>query len=790
MKKDTRAREYDDEIDVKEYLFYFMAHWKVFAISFFVCLLLSIWYLLRTMPMYQVTATIMVRDEKRGGDFLTELSVFDGINAMNNSNTDNEVEVLRSRTLIKDVIYANQLYKVYEGKRFLKSDDLFRKSPILLNDSLFDIKELKYSYQIEVDVVSEDKFHVTLSCLDEEIFDSTYTSCPMVVPTSYGPLELVCADYDRMMEYGDFKISVVPPAALARSYLKDMKIMTASKNSSIVNLKFNTTNIERGILFLNSLISEYNMSAIEEKNEVAAKTAEFINERVSMLAEDLGATEKDLEKYKKKEGLTDLASNAQMFVKQGAEYEQKHVENETQLNLVLSLKDYLSKEENKGTVIPSNVGLSDVGLVNQITQYNNLLMERNRLMRSTSESNPVVLMQTSQIEGLYDNIRLLVMNAENELKITQSDLKKQYNKYRGLIYNIPTQERLSVEIERQRQIQQQLFLMLLQKREENALAMAATVNKAKVVEECLAEPKPIAPRKSLVLLVGVVLSFIIASIYVLLKKYFNVKISSSADLEREALTQLPVLSDLPYFDKNKDEYTINAQKLEIFRHLRTNAQFMLRGDGNKVILFTSIVPNEGKTFISANMAISFASLGKKVVVVGADIRNPELTSFFGESKTKGLSTYLSSSDMKIDSLIRTTQYDNLDFISAGPVPPNSTELLSLPRWDDLIDELKKRYDYVLIDSAPVAVVSDTLVLGRVADLTVLVFRANSSNKNWFKTINELSETGKLKNMAVVVNFVEENVGSLAYGEQRYGYGYGYGYGAGYGHGNKKSQSEN
>ncbi len=771
----------DDEIDVKDYLFYFVAHWRTFALSLGVCLLLAIIYLYRTMPVYQVSATIMVRDEKRGGDFLTELSVFDGINAMNNSNTDNEVEVLRSKTLIKDVICTYQLYKSYIGKKHFSSVDLFDKSPIYVVDSLFDVHSLKSSYVIELDVKSEDEFLVTLTSKKEVLLDSTFTQFPIKLMTPKGLLELNCSNITDLQEYGEYEIAVIPPITLAREYLKDLKVTTASKNSSVVNLKFNTTNEERGVLFLDALISQYNESAVEEKNEVAAKTAEFIDERVSMLSADLGSTEKDLEKYKKKEGLTDLPSNAQLYVSQGAEYEQKRVENETQLNLVTSLKNYLSKDENKEMVIPANFGLTDAELVNQIELYNKMLMDRNRLMRSTSDHNPVVMQQTAQIESMYENIRLLVKKNEDGLKIMQNNLEKQYNKYRGLIYNIPTQERLSVEIERQRQIQQQLFLMLLQKREENALAMAATVNKAKYIEECLAEPLPIFPKKSLVILVAVILALLCASVIVVLKKYFNLNISNSLDIEKEKLSHLPVLVDLPMFKLDSKQEILSGQKVEVFRHLRTNVQFMLKHESHKVILFTSFVPNEGKTFISANMAISFASLGKKVVVVGADIRNPELTNFFGENSKNGLSNYLSSSKITIESLIKTTSYDNLDFITAGPVPPNSTELLSLPRWDDLISELKKKYDYVLIDSAPVAIVSDTLVLGRVADLTLFVFRANSSNKNWFREINKLAETNRLKNVALAINCVESKA-KFAYGKKGYGYGYGYNYGYGYGYG--------
>lgn len=779
MKRDAIVRDDSQEIDIKEYLFYFLDHWKYFLVGLLVCLCVAFFYISYVMPTYQVTSTIMVKDEKRGGNFVTELSVFEDINALNNSNTDNEVEVLRSKTLIKNVIYTTQIYKQYIGKNFWKEYDLFDESPLFVEDSLFDVKNLSYAYVMTVRPFSDSTVSLRMESNECVLLDTTNCRLPLDIQTEKGTLTLQCRDWKGLTRYNEMRVSLIPPMSLARSYLKNLKIMPVSKNSSVVNLRFNTTNTEKGIRFLDALISMYNVTAIEEKNEVAAKTAQFIEERVDMLKEELGITEHNMEEYKKKEGLTNLVSNAQMSVAQATEYEQKRVANETQLNLVQSLRSYLSTEGNRGTVIPANVGLTDAGLVAQINQYNQLLLSRNRLMRTTSENNPVVLSQTSQIEELYDNIVLLVNNVEGGLKIMQSDLHRQYEKYKGQIYKAPTQERLYEEIDRQRQIQRQLFLMLLQKREENGMAMAATVNKAKVIEESLAEPNPVSPKRSLVLFLTLCIAFVLTVIVLLLKKYFSVQIANTAQLERENLTELPVLADVPLFTEEMSEKQTKLLKVEAFRLLRTNIQFMLKGKSNKVVLFTSFVPNEGKTFVSANTAISFASLDKRVVVIGADIRNPELMTFFDEDSSKeqrGLSTYLSSDDMTIDDLVQHSKYKNLDVVSAGPTPPNSTELLSSERWDALITELKERYDYVLIDSAPVAIVSDTLVLSRVADLTLFIFRANSSNKNWFKSINNLSSSGRLSNVSVAVNCVKMDSGKNAYGNNRYGYGYGYGYG--------------
>lgn len=762
----------EEGIDVKDLLYHFLSNWRVFVISIVVCLAVACIYIYYAMPTYRVTASVMVRDEKRGGDFITELSVFEDINALAKSATDNEVEILRSKSLARRAVQELGLYKSYEGKLGLRTFDLYGKSPVILRDSLFLLQELTQPYIFELDLSDPEEMDLLLFCGEEQLIDTTFSSFPLVVHTPLGPLEL---DKDMECQLSECKKMIVKlqsPMSVARSYSQNLTVMPFSKTTSVINLKFVTTNKVRGIKFLDGLISIYNKMAIDEKNESGLKTAIFIEERIKMLQDELGVTEKDLEEYKRKEGLTDVFSNADLSLAKSAEYEQKRVDNETQLKLVLFLKEYLNNEQNRGMVIPSNVGLTDRGLVEQINLYNKMLLERNRLMQTTSEHNPVVVQLTSQINGLYDNVLTLVDNVESGLKISQADLKQQLDKYRGKIYNVPTQQRLFEEIERQRHIQQQLFLMLLEKREENALAMAATVNKAKVVDESMADALPIAPKKSIILFFAFVIAVAVSVVYVLLKRYFSIYIKNSNAIEKENLTSLPLLVEVPYFSEEYiPESNLDSLRKEVFRMLRTNIQFLLKDKEQKVILFSSYSSGEGKTFITANTAISFASLGKKVVTIGADIRNPHLKDFFCNEVKVGLSNFLAHSDVRCDDVIIQTEYENLCVIPSGPIPPNPTELLSSGRLDDLISYLRSNFDYILIDSAPLSLVSDTLVLARVADISAIVFRANYSNKHWFKSINALVEEGRLPKTSLVLNgLYEEKFLQRIYAT--YGYGYG------------------
>jgi uncharacterized protein involved in exopolysaccharide biosynthesis len=738
--KKTRIEEEDDWLDgLKLVLSYIAKNWKLVVSIFAITFILGGVYILCKMPVYQVTTSIMVKDLKKGGNILSEMFVFDEISTFDDVSTDNELDVISSLSLIKKVVAASQINLSYRGKSFFKSTDLYGNSPIVMVDSLFDYDKQLSSYIVELEVDEEGLVDLQVLSDDTVIFEAMKTTFPIEIITPEGPLELVCADFEKLKQFSEYEISIAPTASLAKLYQRNLIVQPMRRNSSILKLSLKTTSIERGTKFLNNLVELYNKSAMDEKNEVSKKTEEFIAQRLEMLSKELGATEKSLERYKKKEGLTDLSANAEMFFQQSAEYEHQRAENETQLNLVRYLKEYLMDDSKKGVVIPSNVGLSDQGLVTQINKYNEILLSRNRLMSSTSETNPVVSSLTTQMEALYDNIKLLLESVENGLQITQQDLRKQYDKYRGLVYNIPTQERMSIVIERQRHIQQELFVLLLRKREENALALAATVNKAKVVEECHASAVPVEPKAVLIFTLCFFFAGILSASLLFTKKARTKTIESVEEYERIEATQQPLLSVIPSL-KNGGRKTEEA-----IRRLRANLFSLMQKEEKQedgyVISFISYRSGEGSTHTVQSTAKAMAAIGKTTLMIGAD---------FPESEERVALENINSLE-KLSKAIRNTQDEGVALLPVDWDDTRWGDFISSDQFAQMVKELRKKYDFVMFDSRPIEETSDAFVLNKISDQTLYVFQIKKSLKKDLKEIDKCVEKGELNNISIVVN---------------------------------------
>ena len=532
-----------------------------------------------------------------------------------------------------------------------------------------------------------------------------------------------------------------------------------------------------------------------DKNEIAQKTAEFIDERIGIISKELGSTEADLESFKRDAGITDLTSEAQIALAGNAEYEKKSVENRTQISLVNDLRKYLRSNEYE--VLPSNVGLQDAALIGAIERYNEMLVERKRLLRTSTENNPAIVNLDTSIRAMKANVQATLEGTLQGLMITKSNLDREASRYSRRISNAPGQERAYVSIARQQEIKAGLYLMLLQKREENAIALAATANNAKIIDEAIADDIPVSPKRSMIYLIALMLGVGIPVGIIYLIELTKFKIEGRADVEK--LTSVPVVGDIPLTDEKNDKNgsiavfeNKNNLMSETFRNIRTNLQFMLDND-QKVILVTSTVSGEGKSFVSSNLAISLSLLGKKVVIVGLDIRKPGLNKVFQLSnKERGITQYLSNPETDLMELVQPSDVNkNLFILPGGTVPPNPTELLARNGLDRAIETLKKNFDYVILDTAPIGMVTDTLLIGRVADLSVYVCRADYTHKAEYTLINELSFEKKLPNLCTVINGVDlkKRKYGYYYGYGKYGkhYGYGkrYGYGYGYGQDTKR-----
>lgn len=582
--------------------------------------------------------------------------------------------------------------------------------------------------------------------------------------------------------------------AVAKGYTNALSIAPTSKTTSVVIVSLKNSNRRRGVDFINQLLMMYNINANNDKNEVAQKTAEFINERIGIISKELGSTEQDLENFKRSAGITDLTSEAQIALTGNAEYEKKRVENQTQINLVMDLYRYMKGNEYE--VLPSNVGLQDAALAGAIDRYNEMLVERKRLLRTSTENNPTIVNLDTSIRAMQSNVQATLDATLKGLQITKDDLAREANRYLRRISDAPTQERQFVSIARQQEIKAGLYLMLLQKREENAITLAATANNAKIIDEALADDNPVSPKRMIIYLAALIagIGLPVGIIYSI--GLTKLKIEGRFDVEK--LTSVPIVGDIPLTDEKQGAIAVfenqNNLMSETFRNIRTNLQFMLEND-KKVILVTSTVSGEGKSFISGNLAISLSLLGKKVVIVGLDIRKPGLNKVFNlPRKEVGITQYLANPEKNLMDLVQLSDVSkNLYILPGGTVPPNPTELLARDGLDKAIETLKKNFDYVILDTAPVGMVTDTLLIGRVADLSVYVCRADYTHKNEYTLINELAEKDKLPSLCTVINGLDlkKRKYGYYYGYGKYGkyYGYGKRYGYGYGYGEQSHAKE-
>ena len=790
---DDILEEKEEQADIKAILFKYIIRWPWFIASIIICIACAWIYLKQSTPIYNITASVIIKDEKKGGTMGNEFSGLEDLGLLNPSkNIDNEIEILQSKSLIKDVVNELGLYINYWGNKGFKTTDLYGASPILVHYSFKDAETLNAPIQLTINYQKNGNLNVNMITDkgndNEKKINKTFTEFPAVLSSEKGVITFIENQQVPIVEDVNLDITISHPLAIAKGYRSALSIEPTSKTTSVATISIKNTNKKRGEDFINKLVEMYNRDANDDKNEVVQNTAHFIDERISVINQELGTTEQELENFKRESGLTDLSSDAQLAVAEKSAYEKLCVENGTQLNLIQYLSDYLKKPENANTTLPVNVGLNDKSLTEQISQYNALILERNRLRCTSSDSNPVIRRLDSNIDDMHASLLTTINSVYKGLLITKADLDRQAGKYAGQISNAPAQERRFVSIQRQQEIKAGLYLMLLQKREENNIALAATANNAKIIDDALADDVPISPNKKIIYLAALVLGFGIPVAIIYILSLLSYRIEGHSDVER--LTRVPVIGDVPLNDSD-EKYAIAVREndndimAETFRSLRTNLLFMLGDPDKKVILVTSTTSGEGKTFIASNLAVSLALLGKKVVIVGLDIRKPGLNKVFHIShKERGITQYLvapQSTDLR--SMIQSSDLSaNLNILPGGTIPPNPTELLARKSLDDAIELLKKDYDYVVLDTAPIGMVTDTQLIARVADISVYVCRADYTHKNDYQLINELYANKRLPGLCTVINGLDMKKKKYGYyyGYGKYGRYYGYGYGYGYG----------
>lgn len=801
MAEETKNYLLEDEetsgFDYKAFLVKLLMYWPWILGCVAVFLIGAFFYLKTLTPLYTVSSSVLIKNESKGGTNGANLEDL-GFVSTSTQSFDNELEILRSRTLIKKVVTALDLYINYSVPDQFRNTELYKQSPVKVWVTPEEAERMGYA-QVQMHFHNQQLHEVQVTHKGQE-WKKTVESLPTVFSTPIGVFSFSVADSTQQTIQPVPEVIqaiVLSPNGAAATFRNQLAVAPGSKSTTIAQLSFTSSHTARGIDFLNKLVEVYNEEGNNDKNEVAAKTAEFIDERIRIINKELGTTESQLASFKQRAGVVDIAADATQAAGEQASYERAYAENEVQLNLVNHLKNHILNESSQYEVIPANIGLNNSDLNTVVQNYNQMLIERKRLLRTSHEDNPAVQSLNASIEVMRNSVMGAIQTAEKGLLINRQALQVQTRKYAGKVSDAPVQEKEYLSMSRQQEIQANLYLMLLQKREENNITLASTANNARVIDEPLAGGQ-IFPTPSQTYMIALVLGLGLPVGLIFLWGLLQFKIQTRGDVEK--ITHLPIVGDIPLTSETAESAIVireNRNELmeEVFRSVRTNIQYMLQ-EGQKVILFTSTTSGEGKSFNAGNLACSLAFMGKKVVIVGLDIRKPGLNKVFQLSrKEAGISQYLSNPDhTDLLSLCQiSTVSPNLYILPGGSIPPNPTELVARQALDNAIQQLKQHFDYVILDTAPIGMVTDTQLIARVADLSVYVCRSNYTAKSEFKLINELHQNGKLPHLCVLINGIDMNkreTGSY-YGYGKYGkyghYGYGkkYGYGYGYGYGQKK-----
>lgn len=763
----------------------FILNWKWFVLSIIICLGCSYLYLRYKSPVYATSAKLLIKDDSNN----KSASAKDAISGMvdfgiisSNYGVDNEIEILNTRTLAAEAVRDLKLYTSYWKKGRVKNVILYKNQPINVDVDAAHLEKLNapISMSIERDenkYIVKGKYYVSVDETTVEgpfKFEKTLAGIPATIRTKAGTL-FFTSGKTRMKDGDVMKVVIVSPMMMAAQYGSALSLEQTSKTSTTLNMQLNDKNIQRGIDYLRQLVICYNCQANEDKNEIAIRTEAFVNDRLEKINSELNSTEGQLENYKKRNRLVELKVDAKESVTNLSSYEQKLNEAATQISLINSLIQFAERPGNKYQVLPSNIGLRDEASISLINDYNKVALERNRLLRTASESSPVVEELTSQLKDMNSSIRMALSQAKRNLEIQRNAVASQYGQYNQEVSRTPEQERILTQIGRQQEVKSGLYLMLLQKREENSISLAATADKGKLVELPQYVGK-VSPKTNIILLLGLILGIAIPSLVLYLLQFFRYRIEGHDDVE--ALTDIPIIADVAVANeaaKTRADIVVheneNNQMEEIFRSMRTNLQFMMKPE-DKVIMFTSSTSGEGKTFNAANLAISFALLGKKVVLVGLDIRKPRLAELFEiDNHHTGITKLLVKDDPTwndVQKEILSSEINkNLDLLMAGPIPPNPGEIVTRPSLEKVLNLLKENYDYILVDTAPVGLVTDTLQIGKLVDATVFMCRADYTPKAAFNAINMFKAEKKLKNMSIVINGIDMS-------KKKYGYYYGVG----------------
>ena len=768
-----------EDFNLREALERYLSHWQWFVLAVCLCVTIAYVYLRYTTAQYQASTTILVKDDKKGG-MLSELSAFAdmGLGGGMKSNLDNEVEIIKSRTLVERVVRKLELNISIIEKGKVNTIERYKDLPVQVH--FINVKPGFYTDGIKLgfEKKSADTFELRNDSNEEagdvQVLLSTKKEFRYgeVISTRNGDLILtksIGKKWPIGLEGKSISIIVSPLESVVASFQKRLNVEPISKTSSVVTISIVDPITQKAELFLDNLIQIYNEDAAADKSFISENTSKFVANRLLLITQELDGVEKDVQHFKTSNKLTDIETEAKLFIEGSSEYNKKRVEMEIQLNMVASMLDFIKKSSNSD-LLPTNMISTEGDAPGLMDSYNQLVLERNRILKSATVANPTVVKLDQQLASLKMNITESLRRLQANLNIQKRDLKSQEGLLDSKIGDIPVQERQFRVIARQQKVKEELYLYLLQKREETAISLAATEPNARVIDAAKASKIPVSPKRSMIYLASLLLGLLIPFGILYLLDLLDTKVKSRFEITKKL--SIPFLGEIPKSETPNEivDTTSRSSTAEAMRIVRMNLDFMLNQvpEGRaKTILFTSTISGEGKTFLSVNLASIFALSGKKVLLIGMDIRNPKLNEYIDLPSSAGLTNYLSSSNVKIeDYIFKHKGFEQLYVLPPGSIPPNPTELLMNKKVDELFVQFKKEYDFIIVDTAPVSLVSDTLIIAKQADTFVYVVRANVLDKRMLHIPEVLYREKKLPNMALLLNDAETKKG--------YGYGYGYG----------------
>ena len=757
----SKAKQYTtapkESLGTSNFLRTAIRHWWLFALSFIFCFGILFLYLRKTLPSYIVSSTVLVDDHSlsfagignsKGNSMLKSMIGGGDVNVFN------EIEILASENLAAKTVDALDINcRYYEKTGFLKKQDHYGTSPIIVEapKELFDTLSVTLPFKIKVN--ADGKTDITVKKgMFSNYAELKGVELPATVKTPFGLFVVKPTQYFTPKHEYSITASVAGNIPAALELQKDMTVDLKAKKTDIVYMDVMDNDVKRGRDILNTLVRLYNERGMKESDTQGMTTARFIDERLSLIYKNLMGSEAEIEAYKKAHSLVDPYTQVKSSIIKGETSESAIIALETQYRIASMIKGFITDPANKHSLIPFE---SDSLSAKMVRSYNALITQRQHLETSAKADNPALVQLDQQLNAMRENMLGSVNNALSAMRIKIDRAKNLHGESKGDINQFASTERETRNLYRNQAIQNELYIFLLQKREENALKMAAAQPKGTMVDEAYAASEPVKPKKPLLAFVALIMTFALPFFILYVKKLLKNKIGRQDELE--AITPAHLLGQI--YHAREDELQViadtNTKNAELFRYLRGNVQFVLPESTDKVVLVTSAVAAEGKSYIAANVASSLALMGKKVALVELNLRKPSLGEMFGIIASKGMSDYLSNGEVSLHDIVSTTA-DGLDVYVAGTVPPNPSELLQGSRAAQLMEQLREQYDYVVVDSASLATASDTFSLTSQADATVVVLRANSTKQAYVKWINRLMAEGKLSNVGFVLNGVKNS----------------------------------